>query len=198
MTETAQQTATESQKPKTFAAKAFAAQNTSGSMAPYTLQRREPRPQDVQIEILYCGVCHSDLHQVKNEWVDFQATVYPCVPGHEIVGRVAKVGSAVKKFKEGDFAAVGCMVDSDRVCENCRAGEEQYCIPGATFTYNSPDVNWAASLAAVIPRASWWTKRSSSTSRPRHLAGAAPFCVPASPSILRCATGKSARDKRLA
>ncbi len=140
MTETAQQTAKEGQKPKTFAAKAFAAQNTSGSMAPYTLQRREPRPQDVQIEILYCGVCHSDLHQVKNEWVDFQPTVYPCVPGHEIVGRVVKVGSAVKKFKEGDIGAVGCMVDSDRVCENCRAGEEQYCIPGATFTYNSPDV----------------------------------------------------------
>jgi uncharacterized zinc-type alcohol dehydrogenase-like protein len=118
MTETARQTAKEGQKPKTFAAKAFAAQNTSGSIAPYTLQRREPRPQDVQIEILFCGVCHSDLHQVKNEWVDFLATVYPCVPGHEIVGRVVKVGSAVKKFKEGDLAAVGCMVDSDRVCEN--------------------------------------------------------------------------------
>ena len=139
MTETAQKAAAEKQKPQTFAAKAFAAQNTSGSMAPYTLQRREPRPQDVQIEILYCGVCHSDLHQVKNEWVDFQATVYPCVPGHEIVGRVVKAGSAVKKFKEGDFAAVGCMVDSDRVCENCRAGEEQYCVTGATFTYNSPE-----------------------------------------------------------
>ena len=140
MTETAQQTAKEGQKPKTFAAKAFAAQNTSGSMAPHTLQRREPRPQDVQIEILYCGVCHSDLHTVRNEWVDFMPTVYPCTPGHEIVGRVVKAGSAVKKFKEGDIAAVGCMVDSDRVCENCRAGEEQYCIPGCTFTYNSPDM----------------------------------------------------------
>src|ERR1700757_4936908 len=139
MTETAQQAAKVSQKPKTFAAKAFAAQNTSGSMAPYALQRREPRPQDVQIEILFCGVCHSDLHTVRNEWVDFMPTVYPCVPGHEIVGRVVKAGSAVKKFKEGDFAAVGCMVDSDRVCENCRAGEEQYCVTGATFTYNSPE-----------------------------------------------------------
>jgi uncharacterized zinc-type alcohol dehydrogenase-like protein len=139
MTETAQQTAKETQKPQTFAAKAFAAQSPTSGMAPFTLQRREPRPQDVQIEILYCGVCHSDLHQVRNEWVDFQATVYPCVPGHEIVGRVVKAGSAVKKFKEGDIAAVGCMVDSDRVCENCRAGEEQYCVNGATYTYNSPD-----------------------------------------------------------
>jgi uncharacterized zinc-type alcohol dehydrogenase-like protein len=139
MTETAQQPARQAQKPKTFAAKAFAAQNTSGKMAPFSLERREPRPQDVQIEILYCGVCHSDLHQVKNEWVDFSPTVYPCVPGHEIVGRVVKAGSAVKKFKEDDFAAVGCMVDSDRVCENCSAGEEQYCIGGCTFTYNSPE-----------------------------------------------------------
>jgi uncharacterized zinc-type alcohol dehydrogenase-like protein len=139
MTETAQQTAKESPKAQTFAAKAFAAQSPTSGLAPLTLQRREPRPQDVQIEILYCGVCHSDLHQAKNEWVDFLPTVYPCVPGHEIVGRVVKVGNAVKKFKEGDFAAVGCMVDSDRVCENCRAGEEQYCVKIPTFTYNSPD-----------------------------------------------------------
>ncbi len=139
MTETAQQTAKVNQKPQTFTAKAFAAQSPTSGVAPFTLQRREPRPQDVQIEILFCGVCHSDLHQVKNEWVDFLATVYPCVPGHEIVGRVVKAGSAVKKFKEGDIAAVGCMVDSDRVCENCRAGEEQYCVKIPTFTYNSPD-----------------------------------------------------------
>jgi uncharacterized zinc-type alcohol dehydrogenase-like protein len=139
MTESAQQTARERQKPQTFTAKAFAAESPTSGLAPFTLQRREPRPQDVQIEILYCGVCHSDLHQVKNEWVDFLPTVYPCVPGHEIVGRVVKVGSAVKKFKEGDIAGVGCMVDSDRVCENCRAGEEQYCVKVPTFTYNSPD-----------------------------------------------------------
>src|ERR1700752_4976784 len=101
MTETAQQAAKVSQKPKTFAAKAFAAQNTSGSMAPYALQRPEPRPHGGQIEILYYGLCHSDLHTVRNEWVDFMPTVYPCVPGHEIVGRVVKAGSAVKKFKEG-------------------------------------------------------------------------------------------------
>jgi len=139
MTDTAQQTAREGQKPRTFAAKAFAAQNTSGSMAPHTLQRREPRPQDVQIEILYCGVCHSDLHQVKNEWVDFQATVYPCVPGHEIVGRIVKVGSAVKKFKEGDFGRSAAWWIPIGSAKTAARAKKQYCIPGATFTYNSPD-----------------------------------------------------------
>jgi uncharacterized zinc-type alcohol dehydrogenase-like protein len=93
----------------------------------------------VQIEILYCGICHSDLHQTRNEWKATSATIYPCVPGHEIVGRIVKVGNAVKKFKEGDIAAVGCMVDSDRTCPNCLAGDEQYCDTGLTLTYNSPD-----------------------------------------------------------
>jgi uncharacterized zinc-type alcohol dehydrogenase-like protein len=139
MTEAAQQTAKESQKPQTFAAKAFAAQSATSAMAPFTLQRRSPRPQDVQIEILYCGVCHSDLHQVRNEWQMVMPTVYPCVPGHEIVGRVVQVGSAVQKFKEGDIAAVGCMVDSCRTCASCRAGEEQYCEVGLTLTYNGED-----------------------------------------------------------
>jgi uncharacterized zinc-type alcohol dehydrogenase-like protein len=108
-------------------------------LAPHTIRRRAPRAQDVQIEILYCGVCHSDLHQVRNEWKEVMPTVYPCVPGHEIVGRVVKAGSAVKKFKEGDIAAVGCMVDSCRVCASCRAGEEQYCENGLTLTYNGED-----------------------------------------------------------
>jgi uncharacterized zinc-type alcohol dehydrogenase-like protein len=125
--------------PRAFTAKAYAAQSATSPMAPFTIPRRAPRRQDVQIEVLYCGVCHSDLHQVRNEWQSVMPTVYPCVPGHEIVGRVVKVGSAVKKFKEGDLAAVGCMVDSDRVCPNCLAGEEQYCETGATFTYNSED-----------------------------------------------------------
>jgi uncharacterized zinc-type alcohol dehydrogenase-like protein len=139
VTEAAQQPAKDTQTPKTFASKAFAAKSASSGMAPHTIQRRSPRPQDVQIEILFCGVCHSDLHQVRNEWQSIMPTVYPCVPGHEIVGRVVKVGSAVKKFKEGDIAAVGCMVDSDRECENCRAGEEQFCLSFPTFTYNGPD-----------------------------------------------------------
>lgn len=139
MSDTAQQSAKESQKPQTFTAKAFAAQSASSGMAPYSIERRSPRPQDVQIEVLYCGVCHSDLHQVRNEWQMVMPTVYPCVPGHEIVGRVVKVGSAVKKLKEGDIAAVGCMVDSCRTCANCRAGEEQYCEKGLTLTYNGED-----------------------------------------------------------
>ncbi|MCI0404335.1 MAG: NAD(P)-dependent alcohol dehydrogenase [Acidobacteria bacterium] len=108
-------------------------------MASFSIQRRQPRPQDVQIEILYCGICHSDLHQVRNEWQNALPTVYPCVPGHEIVGRAVKVGTAVKKFKEGDLAAVGCMVDSCRTCPSCREGLEQYCESLPTFTYNFPD-----------------------------------------------------------
>jgi alcohol dehydrogenase (NADP+) len=126
-------------KPQTFNAKAYAAFSVEAPLGPFTVPRRSPRAQDVQIEILYCGVCHSDLHQVRNEWKEVMPTVYPLVPGHEIVGRVVKVGSAVKKFKEGDIAAVGCMVDSCRVCESCRAGLENYCENGFTLTYNSDD-----------------------------------------------------------
>ena len=135
MSEATRQVAT----PQTFPAKAYAAQSATSPLAPHTVQRRSPRPQDVQIEILYCGVCHSDLHQVRNEWQSVMPTVYPCVPGHEIVGRVVRAGSAVTKFKEGDLAAVGCMVDSCRTCANCLAGEEQYCDNGLTLTYNSKD-----------------------------------------------------------
>ena len=124
---------------KTFPVKAYGAQNSTSGMAPLAIQRREPRPQDVHIEILYCGVCHSDLHQVRNDWKDMLPTVYPCVPGHEIVGRVVGAGNAVRKFKEGDLAAVGCMVDSCRVCANCRAGNEQFCDMMPTFTYNGED-----------------------------------------------------------
>jgi uncharacterized zinc-type alcohol dehydrogenase-like protein len=139
MTDAAQQPAKESQKTQTFPAKAFAAQSATSRLAPHNIQRRSPRPQDVQLEILYCGVCHSDLHQARNEWQHALPTVYPCVPGHEIVGRVVKVGSAVKKLKEGDIAAVGCLVDSCRKCAACLDGDEQYCENGATFTYNGED-----------------------------------------------------------
>ncbi|MBE0603763.1 MAG: NAD(P)-dependent alcohol dehydrogenase, partial [Deltaproteobacteria bacterium] len=100
--------------------------------------RRDTTEHDVQIEILFCGLCHSDLHTVRNEWKSVMPTIYPCVPGHEIVGRVAKVGSAVTKFKPGDLAGVGCLVDSDHTCPSCKADLEQFC-PSATFTYNSPD-----------------------------------------------------------
>jgi uncharacterized zinc-type alcohol dehydrogenase-like protein len=124
---------------KTYAAKAYAAQSAASALSPASIQRRAPRPQDVQIEILYCGVCHSDLHQVRNEWENAMPTVYPCVPGHEIVGRVVKAGSAVKRFKEGDVAAVGCMVGSCGVCESCREGLEQYCEKIPVLTYNAED-----------------------------------------------------------
>jgi alcohol dehydrogenase (NADP+) len=129
----------ESSSTRTFPAKAYAAQSATAGLSPATIRRRAPRPTDVQIEVLYCGVCHSDLHQVRDEWHAFMPTIYPCVPGHEMVGRVTAVGSAVKKFKEGDLAAVGCLVDSCRVCPNCRAGLEQYCDNGFTLTYNGED-----------------------------------------------------------
>jgi alcohol dehydrogenase (NADP+) len=119
-----------------YNAKAFAALNQTSPLAPFNFQRRDPGPHDVQIQILYCGICHTDVHIARNEW---RGTIYPCVPGHEIVGRVVKVGAHVKKFKEGDLAGVGCMVDSCRTCENCKDDLEQFCTNGTTFTYNSPD-----------------------------------------------------------
>jgi uncharacterized zinc-type alcohol dehydrogenase-like protein len=121
-----------------YNAKAYSAASATSLLAPTTIPRRDPTERDVQIEILFCGICHSDLHTVRNEWSALMPTVYPCVPGHEIVGRVTKVGSAVTKFKPGDVAAVGCMVDSDRTCPECKAGLEQYC-PNMVLTYNSPD-----------------------------------------------------------
>jgi uncharacterized zinc-type alcohol dehydrogenase-like protein len=114
----------------------YAAESAQQPLSPFSFARREPLPQDVQIEILYCGVCHSDLHTVRNEW---KGTTFPVVPGHEIVGRVTAVGNEVKRFKPGDLAAVGCIVDSCRTCANCKAGLEQYCDNGFTGTYNSPD-----------------------------------------------------------
>ena len=118
--------------------KAYSAASATSPLAFATIPRRDPTEHDMQIEILFCGICHSDLHQVRNELSSLMPTVYPCVPGHEIVGRVTKVGSAVTKFKPGDLAAVGCMVDSDGTCPQCQAGLEQFC-PNVTFTYNSPD-----------------------------------------------------------
>lgn len=113
--------------------KAYAALSATTPVVPFTIDRRAPKPHDVQIEILYCGVCHSDLHFARNDW---GMTVYPIVPGHEIVGRVTAVGDHVKKFKAGDIAGIGCLVDSCRECDNCAAGLEQYCAGGAVFSYN--------------------------------------------------------------
>src|SRR5215467_1662680 len=122
-----------------YKAKAYAADSAESPLAPTIIPRRDPGEHDVQIEILFCGICHSDLHQVRNEW-SAMPTVYPIVPGHEIVGRVTKVGSAVTKFKPGNVAAVGCLVDSDGTCPECQDGLEQYC-PHMILTYNSPDAH---------------------------------------------------------
>lgn len=121
-----------------FNAKAYSAASATSPLGSTTIARRDPSERDVQIEILYCGICHSDLHYVRNEWPDFLPTIYPCVPGHEIVGRVTKVGSAVTKHKIGDLVAVGCLVDSDHTCPNCEAGLENFC-PNLTLTYGSSD-----------------------------------------------------------
>lgn len=116
--------------------KAYAAQSATTPLAPWSFERRAPKPHDVQIEILYCGVCHSDLHTARNEW---GGTIYPNVPGHEIVGRVTAIGDHVKKFKVGDLAAIGCLVDSCRECDNCKEGLEQYCSNGMVGTYNAQE-----------------------------------------------------------
>src|ERR1700752_4631835 len=108
----------------TYKARAYAAVGATSPMAHTTIPRRDPTDHDVQIEILFCGICHSDLHSVRNEWSEFMPTVYPIVPGHEIVGRVTRVGSGVPKYKPGDLAAVGCLVDSDRTCPNCKRNLE--------------------------------------------------------------------------
>jgi uncharacterized zinc-type alcohol dehydrogenase-like protein len=121
-----------------YHSKAYSAASATSPLASAKINRRTPTERDVQIEILFCGICHSDLHFVRNEWKDVMPTVYPIVPGHEIVGRVTKVGSAVTKCKIGDLAAVGCLVDSDGTCPQCKAGLEQYC-QHMILTYNSPD-----------------------------------------------------------
>jgi alcohol dehydrogenase (NADP+) len=121
-----------------YKAKAYSAASETSPLTSSTIERRDPTENDVQMEILFCGICHSDLHQARNEWSGVMPTVYPVVPGHEIVGRVTKVGSAVKKFKVGDLGAVGCMVDSDGTCSECKDGLEQFC-PNVTLTYNFPD-----------------------------------------------------------
>jgi uncharacterized zinc-type alcohol dehydrogenase-like protein len=123
--------------------KAYSAASARSSLTITTIPRRTPTDRDVRIEILFCGVCHSDLHYARDEWHDVMPTVYPCVPGHEIVGRVAQIGSDVTKFKAGDLVGVGCLVDSDHTCPNCQAGLEQFC-PGQVLTYGSPDKHQTA------------------------------------------------------
>ena len=121
-----------------YKSKAYSAASQTASLAVDTIPRREPTERDVQIQILFCGICHSDLHAVRDEWNEFMPTVYPIVPGHEIVGRVTDVGSAVTKYKPGDLVGVGCMVAADLTCNECKADYEQFC-PNRILTYNSPD-----------------------------------------------------------
>ncbi|HMN68896.1 MAG TPA: alcohol dehydrogenase catalytic domain-containing protein, partial [Bdellovibrionales bacterium] len=118
--------------------KAYAARSATSPLAPYQFERRAPRPDDVVIEISHCGICHSDIHTVRSEW---GPAMYPCVPGHEIVGKVVSVGKKVKRFKTGDLAGVGCFVDSCGKCANCKAGEQQFCTRHCSFTYNGTELD---------------------------------------------------------
>jgi len=157
---------------------AFASQSAASPLAPFAIDRRDPLPGDVAIDILYCGVCHSDLHTARGEW---PGVVFPVVPGHEIVGRVAKVGKDVTKFKVGDFAAVGCLVDSCRSCASCKIGLEQYCSTGFTLTYNSPDIHLPGRMTYggysrhIVVDERFVLKVPSAFSSPRQLAAAAPL-----------------------
>src|SRR5215210_6460916 len=126
------------ERPTTYNTKAYSATSATSPLGGTTIPRREPTAHDVQMEILFCGICHSDLHYARNEWHEFVPTVYPCVPGHEIVGRVMNVGSEVTRFRTGDLVGVGCLVDSDGTCPNCKEGLEQFC-PNQVLTYGSPD-----------------------------------------------------------
>lgn len=130
-----------------IATKGYAAQNAQSDLKPWSFERREVGPHDVQFDIQFCGVCHSDLHQIKNDWGE---GIFPMVPGHEIVGKVIKVGEHVKKFKVGDLAGTGCLVDSCRTCENCQDGLEQFCLNGMTGTYNSLEQDKKRLHMAVI------------------------------------------------
>ena len=166
-------------------------------IASTTIVRRDPSEHDIQIEILFCGICHSDLHQVRNEWSGVMPTVYPCVPGHEIVGRVTKLGSAVIKYKPGDFASIGCMVDSDSTCPECQAGLGQFCR-NMTLTYNFPDkhlggVTYGGYSDSIVVDERFVLRVPSKLD----LAGAAPLLCAGSPPTRPCATGASPRATRL-
>ena len=174
----------------------YAGHSATTPLVPFTFERREPGPHDVQIEILYCGVCHSDLHQARNEW---GTTEYPIVPGHEIVGRVVRTGGAVAGFRAGDLAAVGCMVESCGTCPDCREGLEQFCQTELTFTYNSPDKHTGkmtyGGYSNQIVVDERFVLRLSDT---LDLAGAAPLLCAGITSYYPCATGRWAPAPRSA
>src|SRR5690349_614412 len=124
-----------------IATRGYAVESKDAKFTPFEFARREVGPNDVLIDILYSGICHSDIHQVRAEWEPGVLSIYPMVPGHEIVGRVTKVGADVTKFKEGDFAGIGCFVDSCGECGGCTAGVEQFCIKGCAMTYNGTEMD---------------------------------------------------------
>src|SRR5213596_2859287 len=166
----------------------YAARSATAPLAPFNFRRRDPGPKDVLIDILYCGICHSDLHLVRNDW---GRSIYPMVPGHEIVGRIVEKGKRVRRFKKGDLAAVGCFVDSCRKCSNCKNGLQQYCTDGLVLTYNSYEkdgktVTQGGYSTKIVVDEDYGLKK-------RHR-----FYVPASPRIPHFVTGKSVRDTELA
>ena len=165
---------------------AYAAQNARAALAPFGIDRRAPGPDDVQIDILYCGVCHSDLHTARNEW---QNTLYPSVPGHEIVGRVSAVGAKVRKFKIGDITGVGCMVDSCLQCSSCGEGLEQYCESGFTGTYNGPVFGGENTFGGYSTRIVVKQKFVLRISHQGDVAAVTPLLCAGSRPIRRCANG---------
>ena len=178
--------------------KAYSAASATSPLAHTQIKRRDASERDVQIEILFCGICHSDLHSVRDEWSSIMPTVYPIVPGHEIVGRVTKVGPAVTKYKPGDLAAVGCLVDSDGTCPHCKAGFEQFC-PNVTLTFNSPDkhlggVTYGGYSESIVVDERFVLRVPANL----NLAGTAPLLAPGSRPTRRCAIGASARARRWA
>src|SRR5438034_7358800 len=124
-----------------IATRGFATRSPEARFEPFNFVRRTPGPHDIVIDVDYCGICHSDIHQAKNEWPDFMPAMYPMVPGHEIVGRVSQVGSEVSKFAAGDVAGIGCFVDSCRECPPCKSGVEQFCQKGSAMTYNGTEMD---------------------------------------------------------
>jgi len=167
-------------------AKAYATHGPTNPLGPFQVKRRSPGPEDVQIDVLFCGVCHSDLHTARDEWKN---TIYPCVPGHEIVGRVVAVGSKASKFKEGDIAAVGCMVDSCGRCESCLDGLEQYCEEGFVATYNGrgpgSENTFGGYSETIVVKESFVLK----VAHTENLAAVAPLVAPGSPPTPRFDTG---------
>jgi len=182
----------------TFNAKAYSAASATSPLASTKIKRRDPTDRDVQIEILFCGICHSDLHSVRNEWSEFMATNYPIVPGHEIIGRVTKVGSAVTKYKPGDLAAVGCMVDSDGTCPDAKRALEQFC-PNMILTFNSPDkhlggVTYGGYSESIVVQEHFVLRVPSNL----NLAAAAPLLCAGITTYSPCIIGASPRARRLA